>query len=280
MKSTPIHSNQSNKSNPLRARRRLRRLVPWAIIALLGTGTVSYGEIVDDFDELETATPGTSGTSATDPSSQDPSSTPASGNGASSSSTKAKPDKKSKSVKPSVKPGKKGSKTSTTGSTPQARPSSKVRVVKTAPESTEKTDRNSPITYKADKVLTFKTAKDYSVLNLEKNVFIRQGRLTLSSHRAKVYLRPSKNQANAIDSITIHGNVQVQKSSRIPANRVAARGDKAVFRNRQRTVVLTGNAVVVKGEQVVRGNRISYDLKSGNITISGAKGTLKPGGLN
>lgn len=242
-----------------------------AVLLLLTPPAVA--EIVDDFDELETATPGTTKVPEKtlppidDPIGTSPEKSPK-GNKAGGKSGKA--------TSPSS--GKKPNKAKPAGAKPGKKPA--VRVVKTAPEAKDKTDRNSPITYKADKVLTFKTHKDYSVLDLVKNVFIRQGRLTLSSQRAKVYLRPAKGQANAIDSITIDGNVQVQKSSRVPAERVAARGDRAVFKNSKRTVVLTGNAVVVKGEQVVRGDRIRYDLKSGNITISGAKGTLKPGGLN
>lgn len=229
---------------------------------------ISLAEIVDDFDELET------GSTAKPPVGK--SIPPASNTDPTVIGGGKTPTAKGKQQKGAKPP--KGQPAS-----PSRRPASKspsVRVVKTAPESKDKTDRNSPITYKADKVLTFKTEKDYSVLNLVKNVFIRQGRLTLSSQRAKVYLRPSKGEQNAIDSITIEGNVQVQKNSTIAANRVAARGNRAVFKNAQRTVVLTGNAVVVKGEQVVRGDRIRYDLRTGNITISGAKGTLKPGGLN
>lgn len=245
----------------------------WLKIALLAAAIVhapvGFGEIVDDFDELETdSTPGT--TPSTPPANTVPGTIGGPAGKSSKGSKGAKPTKPAKLPKLPKLP-----KTTVTKGQGKS-----VRVVKTAPEAKDKTDRNSPITYKADKVLTFKTKKDYSVLNLIKNVFIRQGRLTLSSQRAKVYLRPSKGEQNAIDSITIDGNVQVQKSSALPADRVAARGDRAVFKNAQRTVVLTGNAVVVKGEQVVRGDRIRYDLRTGNITISGAKGTLKPGGLN
>lgn len=250
------------------------------LVAALSLGPVGLpdgrGEIVDDFDELETGP-----TPKAPPASTIP---PVIGGDAPTRSKSAKPRTTpgtNPSSKPGTTPGSRPGRAATPAkaTNPIPRPGRVVKV-KTAPEGKEKTDRNSPITYKADKVLTFKTKKDYSVLNLVKNVFIRQGRLTLSSQRAKVYLRPSRGEANAIDSITIDGNVQVQKSSALPADRVAARGDRAVFKNAQRTVVLTGNAVVVKGEQVVRGDRIRYDLRSGNITISGAKGTLKPGGLN
>lgn len=254
----------------------LRYLIRLSLAAglLLGVTSPQYAEIVDDFDELETATPaGSTETSSPGPGSSGP------GGSSGSSGTDLGGDQPAKPPKTRANPKKHVPKPSP-AKPKKGRSAPSTRVMKTAPESDDKTDRNSPITYKASKVLTFKTAKDYSVLNLEKDVFIRQGRLTLSSNKAKVYLRPRKGEANSIDSITIEGNVQVQKSSRIPANRVAARGDRAVFRNAQRTVVLTGNAVVVKGEQVVRGNRISYDLRTGNITISGAKGTLKPGGLN
>lgn len=249
----------------------------WLQIAIIAAGLVlapmSLAEIVDDFDELETD----SAPPRTPPTNTMPGTV-----GGAGKSTKGAPGAKGNKLPAQPKLPKlpklpKNQKSQ--GGQGKVKPGA-VRVMRTAPEAKDRTDRNSPITYKADKVLTFKTGKDYSVLNLVKNVFIRQGRLTLSSQRAKVYLRPAKGEQNVIDSITIDGNVQVQKSSALPADRVAARGDRAVFKNAQRTVVLTGNAVVVKGEQVVRGDRIRYDLRSGNIAISGAKGTLKPGGLN
>lgn len=246
----------------------------WPQIAIIAAGLVlaplSLAEIVDDFDELETDSA---------PPRTPPTNTMPGTIGGASKSTKSEQGGKGNKLPAQPKLPKLPKNQKSQGGQGKVKPGA-VRVMRTAPEAKDRTDRNSPITYKADKVLTFKTGKDYSVLNLVKNVFIRQGRLTLSSQRAKVYLRPAKGEQNVIDSITIDGNVQVQKSSALPADRVAARGDRAVFKNAQRTVVLTGNAVVVKGEQVVRGDRIRYDLRSGNIAISGAKGTLKPGGLN
>lgn len=159
-------------------------------------------------------------------------------------------------------------------------PKNKIRIVKTAPENKNDRGNKGPITYQAEKILKFQNNDTKSILDLVKDVEIKQGPLTLLSDSARIILIPEGKGKKAVDSITITGNVRVQRYAKESKDRVTARGDKAVFKNNKRTVTLIGNAVVVKGDQTVRGNKVEYDLRTGQIAITGAKGTLQPEGLN
>jgi lipopolysaccharide export system protein LptA len=49
-----------------------------------------------------------------------------------------------------------------------------------------------------------------------------------------------------------------------------ARGDRAVYTVNADTIVLTGNVVVAQGENVVRGNRLTIQVSTGQSTMDGS----------
>jgi lipopolysaccharide export system protein LptA len=55
-----------------------------------------------------------------------------------------------------------------------------------------------------------------------------------------------------------------------------ATGESAIFNMRENTVALTGNVVVVRGTDVLRGRKLTVDLTSGVSRVEGAEAVIVP----
>jgi lipopolysaccharide export system protein LptA len=55
------------------------------------------------------------------------------------------------------------------------------------------------------------------------------------------------------------------------------RGDHAVYSTAARTIVVTGNVIVVQGKNVARGERLTVQIATGAATMEGPKGRGTPG---
>ena len=68
----------------------------------------------------------------------------------------------------------------------------------------------------------------------------------------------------------------MSKYSEDPAEKVTARGQKALFYNDQRKVVLQGDARLWRGGHLIKGAQITYNLDDGMITVDRAEGVVQP----
>jgi lipopolysaccharide export system protein LptA len=75
------------------------------------------------------------------------------------------------------------------------------------------------------------------------------------------------------DKIFASGNVVVDSP-----NSGTATGDNAVYSVVPRTVVLTGNVVLKKGKNVMRGTQATYNMATGQMAVTSAKSPQNPGG--
>ena len=142
--------------------------------------------------------------------------------------------------------------------------------IKTKPKDS---GNKEPIHLKSDGKSTF--SRDGGIVHLAKNVVITQASLRLRADEAKVHL-DLKNSENNVKKVEIKGSVKVSKFSDVPSETITAKGDKAFFFNSQRRVILVGNARLWRGGHLIKGNKITYQLDTGMITVDQATGVVQP----
>lgn len=97
------------------------------------------------------------------------------------------------------------------------------------------------------------------------SVHVVQGETDVRSNTLVVFYEDQKNQsgskkttdASQIRRMEAHGSVFITQQGR------CATGDRAEFDMRTNTVTMTGNVVIAKGDDVVRGERVVVDLTTG-----------------
>ena len=104
------------------------------------------------------------------------------------------------------------------------------------------------------------------------NVRARQGNLTLEADRIKVaYTRPASGDP-VINRLDADGNVRLST----PSERATSRF--AIYDVDKRVLTLIGNVVLTQGQQgKVSGNRLTFDMASGRVSLDGKSSTGQPG---
>lgn len=101
------------------------------------------------------------------------------------------------------------------------------------------------------------------------NVVAIQGDMRLTSDRMEVHYRTgeqAKGDAQAVSRIRVTGNVLM----RTPTE--TARSRSGLYDVDANTLTLNGDVVLTRGENVVKGDALAYDLTSGKSRIVGAGG--------
>lgn len=103
------------------------------------------------------------------------------------------------------------------------------------------------------------------------NVRARQGNLTLEADRIKVaYSRADKGDP-VINRLDADGNVRLST----PSERATSRF--AIYDVDKRLLTLIGNVVLTQGEGKVSGNRLTFDMGSGRVTLDGRSSSGQAG---
>ena len=79
---------------------------------------------------------------------------------------------------------------------------------------------------------------------------------------------PGPGGEKSIKRIEAKGGVTVVQKDQI------ATGETAIFNMRENTVMLNGNVVVTRGQDVLRGQRLTVDLTNGVSKMDGAGGRV------
>ena len=102
------------------------------------------------------------------------------------------------------------------------------------------------------------------------NVLIGQGEMRLSAQSVTVVY--AEGGQNRIRSLNATGGVT------LVSGEDAAEAAEAIYDVEAGTIVLTGDAIVTRGESVLAGDRIEVDLNDGTASVSGRVRTvLQPG---
>lgn len=116
--------------------------------------------------------------------------------------------------------------------------------------------------------------KDKGVVELSEDVVVTQGDLQLKANHAKVYF---DEKADEVTQVVVTGNVKVTKASDDPKDRIVANGNEGVFYNSERKVTLKGNAQLKRGDDVIKGKQITYELETGWVSVDTVEGVMQPG---
>ncbi len=115
--------------------------------------------------------------------------------------------------------------------------------------------------------------KDKNEFQLHKDVLVTQGDLRLESNEARVLLNDGSRE---VDKVFAEGNVKIVKKDESSGKLIRANGDKADFDNGRQEITLRGNAHIHKGDDVISGSLVTYNLKTGIIKVEKVKGIVSP----
>ncbi len=118
-------------------------------------------------------------------------------------------------------------------------------------------DSNAPINISSD---SFQADLNAKTGTYNGNVVVVQGDTKLRANQVRVLTVNGK-----ADKITATGNVVVDS----PASGTAT-GDNGVYSIGPRMVVMTGNVVLKKGKDVMKGSQLTVNLNTGQAILGGA----------
>jgi lipopolysaccharide export system protein LptA len=128
-----------------------------------------------------------------------------------------------------------------------------------------KRDSNAPINISSD---SFQADLNGKTGTWQGNVVVVQGDMKLRANSVRMTTVNGK-----ADKVLASGNVVVDS----PTSGTAT-GDSGIYSVGPRTVVMTGNVVLKKGKDVMRGTQLTVNLATGQANLGGAKAPGKPGG--
>ncbi len=115
--------------------------------------------------------------------------------------------------------------------------------------------------------------KGEGLVELHKNVIVTQDDFRLESDEAKIYL---DEESNEVKRVLAEKEVKITKRDETSGKFIKAFGDSAEFDNRTQLITLRGKARVIKGEDVLTGTVIFYNLETGWIKVDKVKGVVNP----
>ncbi|MEC9292568.1 MAG: lipopolysaccharide transport periplasmic protein LptA [Pseudomonadota bacterium] len=115
------------------------------------------------------------------------------------------------------------------------------------------------INIEADKLHVSQT---YKVANFTGNVKISQGRITIGADHIKAHFDGDENDFR---SIVAEGNVTILYDE------TTASGKKAIYNPTSSVITLTGDVVLLQGQNALKGSALSYNLETGDINLKGTE---------
>lgn len=137
-------------------------------------------------------------------------------------------------------------------------------------------DSSQPIEISAD---SLEVEQEQQVATFAGNVDAVQGDLVLSADTLRVHY---EGKDSAVGIAAGSGNrirrIDAEGSVIIASPEETAEGDQGTYDVRGKLVVLEGDVVLTRGENVIRGERLVMDLVSGKSRIVGTETTVADGG--
>lgn len=107
--------------------------------------------------------------------------------------------------------------------------------------------------------------RDENKALFEGNVKVTYGEATLGSKQLEV-LYGGENTQGDVQQVTALNDVVIVHGES------TATGDKAVFTPENSNVLVTGNVVMTKAENVLKGESLTYDLETGDMYLNNNEG--------
>ena len=118
-----------------------------------------------------------------------------------------------------------------------------------------------------------KGLREKGMVELLQDVIVTQDEMKLESDYAQVFFDEASHE---VLKVIAQGNVKINGIDQNSGERFRAVGEKAVFLNGERTVVLEGNAKLWRGEDsVIRSRKITYEKNTGWIRADRVAGEVQ-----
>lgn len=130
--------------------------------------------------------------------------------------------------------------------------------------------KHEPINFQSDNLTG---VRHDGVVELIENVVVTQADLRLEANKAKIFF---EEKSKEVKNLFAFGNVKITKKDEVSGKPIKAFGDTAEFDNEKQIMTLRGDAKLYKGDDVINGNVIFYNLKTGWIKAEQVKGVVNP----
>jgi lipopolysaccharide transport protein LptA len=119
-----------------------------------------------------------------------------------------------------------------------------------------------------------KGLREKGLVELVDDVVVTQGDLRLEADKAQVFFDEA---AHDVVKVIADGNVKIFNIDQNTGEKLKAYGNQVVFLNKERRVIMEGNARLWRGEDsVIRGKKITYEMETGWIRADRVAGELSP----
>lgn len=127
-------------------------------------------------------------------------------------------------------------------------------------------DSSSPVEITAD---SLEVLQEDQVAVFSGNVEAIQGELNIRADKMTVHYRDSKNKKAKQDSVS---KIETDGHVFLSGPKETAQGDKGMYDVDQKTVTLTGKVVLTSGKNVVKGEKLVYNIATGQSRMVSGNG--------
>ena len=131
-------------------------------------------------------------------------------------------------------------------------------------------NRKVPVIFEGEQLSGF---RKLGTVELKENVKVNQGDFYLESETAKVFFDVSSDEVKKIIAV---GSVKIRKVDPVSGVLVKASSRKVEFDAEGQTIKLIDDAKLKRGDDLINGQVINYDLQTGKLVASKVKGTVTP----
>ncbi len=110
-------------------------------------------------------------------------------------------------------------------------------------------------------------------LMLEEDVVVTQDDIRLEADKATIFFEPKSREVREVHAV---GSVRFSRVDPDTGQPIKAEGREAIFSNSKRLITMKGEPVMYRGDDVVRGKVIYYDLKNGWVKADRVEGVVQP----
>lgn len=141
-------------------------------------------------------------------------------------------------------------------------------------------DRNQPVEIAADSLEVLQ-ANEKAIFR--GNVEVHQGAVMMTAATMTVYYKQQSDKAAAAGAAGAVSRIEADGGVHLSTAQETARGHKGVYDVDGRKVTLVGDVLLTRGKNILKGEKLTYDLDSGQSVLgagaaTNADGTVKQGG--
>ena len=115
--------------------------------------------------------------------------------------------------------------------------------------------------------------RDQGSLSLEEDVVVTQDDVRLEADKATIFFERATDEVKEVHAV---GSVRFRRADPETGQMIRAEGKEAIFDNAKRMITMKGEPVLYRGDDVVRGKVIYYNLTNGWVKADRVEGVVQP----